>query len=223
MRHGFRGSAVQPHLRASQGDVRQHVGRADQARADRHHPAEGEGPASGRREADHARQARRPARPPPRHVAAARRRHGEEALRRARPALQGAQRRLHPRPQGRLPLRRQRPDGGDRVRRPRRRCARAGFGPDPEGRGRGAPGACVDRLPEVSEGRPPVRPFCLSADRCALDDPQPRACGLCDIRVSSDDASPGDHRVSGTPCVMRGAAIRHSRSCPSVRFLCRLC
>ena len=41
-------------------------------------------------------------------AAAARRRHGQEALRDARPALQGARRRLHPRPEGRLPLRRQR-------------------------------------------------------------------------------------------------------------------
>ena len=51
----------------------------------------------------------------------------QEALRRARPALQGAQRRLHPRPEGRLPLRRQRRHGRDRVRRPRRRCARPGI------------------------------------------------------------------------------------------------
>ena len=34
--------------------------------------------------------------------------HGQEAVRRARPALQGPQRRLHPHPEGRLPLRRQR-------------------------------------------------------------------------------------------------------------------
>ena len=40
-------------------------GGADQARADHHHAAEGEGPASGGREARHARQARRPACAPP--------------------------------------------------------------------------------------------------------------------------------------------------------------
>ena len=40
--------------------------------------------------------------------AAPRPRHGEEALRDHRPALQGPRRRLHPRPQGRLPPRRQR-------------------------------------------------------------------------------------------------------------------
>ena len=41
------------------------AGGADQARADHDHAAQGEGPAPDRREADHARQARRPARPPP--------------------------------------------------------------------------------------------------------------------------------------------------------------
>ena len=41
-------------------------------------------------------------------AADARRRHGQEAVRGARPALQGPQRRLYPRAQGRLPLRRQR-------------------------------------------------------------------------------------------------------------------
>ena len=56
---------VQPHGRAPQGHVRQHVPGPDQARADRHHAAEGEGSAPGRREAGHAGQARRPARPPP--------------------------------------------------------------------------------------------------------------------------------------------------------------
>ena len=54
---------AQPHHRPSQGDVRQPGGGADQARADHDDAAQGEGSAPGRGEADHARQARRPAMP----------------------------------------------------------------------------------------------------------------------------------------------------------------
>src|SRR3546814_2422517 len=54
---------AQPDEPASQGDVRQHGGFADQARADQDHAAEGEGVALDRRPADHAWQDRPPARP----------------------------------------------------------------------------------------------------------------------------------------------------------------
>ena len=64
MRHGNAHRKLNRTAEPPQGDVRQHGGVADQARADRHHAAEGEGAAPGRREAGHARQARRPARPP---------------------------------------------------------------------------------------------------------------------------------------------------------------
>ena len=49
--------------------------------------------------------------------------------------LQGPPGRLHPHHQGGLPLRRQCPDGGDRIRRPRRRCQGQGFRP---GAGKGS-------------------------------------------------------------------------------------
>ena len=65
MRHGNAHRKLNRTRRASQGHVRQHGGGADQARADRHHAAEGEGSAADRREAGHARQARRPACAPP--------------------------------------------------------------------------------------------------------------------------------------------------------------
>src|SRR5262245_4559226 len=56
---------TQSYGRAPAGDVRQYVRGADQARADRHHAAEGEGTAPDRREASHARQARRTEPAPP--------------------------------------------------------------------------------------------------------------------------------------------------------------
>ena len=56
---------AQPHQQPPQGDVRQHGGGADQARADQDDAAQGQGSAPRRREADHPGQARRPACPPP--------------------------------------------------------------------------------------------------------------------------------------------------------------
>ncbi|CAA9329910.1 MAG: LSU ribosomal protein L17p, partial [uncultured Microvirga sp.] len=107
---------TRPHGQPPHRDVRQHGGQPDQARADRDHPAQGEGAPSLRREADHARQARRPARPPPGDQPRPRRGPGPQAVRRDRPALRRARGRLHPRAQGRLPPRRQRAHGRDRVR-----------------------------------------------------------------------------------------------------------
>ena len=146
-------------------------GRADQARADRHHAAEGEGPASGRREAGHARPSAatcmRAARRSP---SCATRRWSRSCSTCWARATRPAQRRLHPRAQGRLPLRRQRAGRRDRVRRPRRRCARAGFRPGAgapsRGAGRGLSSAAISRY---SRGR--LRPpFLLWATLAAISD-----------------------------------------------------
>ena len=90
------------------------------------------------------------------------------------PALRDAQRRLHPRAQGRLPLWRQRAGRRDRVRRPRRRCARQGLGPVQERArrraGRGVTRRAVHRFPK---GRPAAALFVCVAmrrvDRCSHD------------------------------------------------------
>ena len=95
---------------------------ADQARADRHHAAEGQGAAADRREAGDARQEGRPRHAPSGDQRDARPGSGPKAVRRARHPLQGPPGRLYPHHQGRLSLWRQRADGGDRIRRPRRRC-----------------------------------------------------------------------------------------------------
>ncbi len=123
MRHGFRGrrfNRTAEHRKAMFANMCQALIKHEQIVTTL---PEGEGPSPGRRKARHAGQARRPARPPPGDRADQGRAARQEALRRARPALQGAQRRLHPHHEGRLPLRRQRGHGRDRVRRPRRRCA----------------------------------------------------------------------------------------------------
>ena len=164
MRHGKahrKLNRTAEHRRAMFG---QHGCGADQARADRDHVAEGEGPASDRREAGHARQARRPACPPPGDRADPRRRHGQEALRGARPALQGPQRRLYPRAQGRLPLRRQRARRGDRIRRSRRRRQGSQFrsGAGEEGRGRSRSRLRNASASPVCKG--PLGPFCLPSE-----------------------------------------------------------
>ena len=69
----------------------EHVRVADQARADHHDAAQGQGIAPDRREAGHARQARRAARPPPGDRADPRRRHGQEAVRGDRPRYKDRQ------------------------------------------------------------------------------------------------------------------------------------
>src|SRR5205085_5260842 len=55
-------SRLQPHLRASRGDVREPRGRSVEAREDPHNAAEGQGSAADRRAANHAGEARRAAR-----------------------------------------------------------------------------------------------------------------------------------------------------------------
>ena len=92
MRHGKVHRKLNRTAEHRQRDVRQHVRGADQARADRHHAAEGEGAAPDRGEAGHARQEGRSRHAPAGDQRDARSRPGQEAVRRARaPATRTAQ------------------------------------------------------------------------------------------------------------------------------------
>ena len=135
MRHGIAGRKLSRTSSHRKAMFAQHGGGADQARADHDHAAEGEGAAPDRREADHARQARRPACPPP---GLAQLKDDEAGATSCSTALaeryKAAPGRLHPRAEGRLPLRRRGADGGDRAGRPRPRGQGPGrAGPKPRG------------------------------------------------------------------------------------------
>ena len=108
MRHGNCRPQAQPHRSHRKAMFANMAAVADQARADRDHPAEGQGTASDRREAGHARQARRPARPPPGASPRSATRRVVKLFDVIGSALRRPQRRLHPHPEGRLPPRRQR-------------------------------------------------------------------------------------------------------------------
>ena len=103
MRHSKLGRRFGRRAAPPPGHVLQHGGLADQARADRHHAGQGQGPAARDRQATSrwpsaaTCTARRLAA-----VAHARRGDGQEALRRAGAALQGSRRRLYARAEGRL-------------------------------------------------------------------------------------------------------------------------
>ena len=84
MRHGKVHRKLNRTAEHRQRDVRQHVRGADQARADRHHAAEGEGIAPDRREAGHARQEGRARHAPPGDLRDARQGSGPQAVRCAR-------------------------------------------------------------------------------------------------------------------------------------------
>jgi DNA-directed RNA polymerase subunit alpha len=98
-----RSSQAQPHLEPPARDASQHVGVAAAARGNPHHGAQGQGAAPCGRADDHARQEALACQPASRLRSPARPRHRRQAVRRSRPALRGAQRRLPAHPQDRLP------------------------------------------------------------------------------------------------------------------------
>ena len=99
-------SPAQPYDRTSHVDVRQHGLRADQARADHHDAAQGEGASPGRRKAGDIGEERQGQSPCPPHSALTHQGRGDgvQAVRRAGSALCRAPGRLYPRAEGRLSL-----------------------------------------------------------------------------------------------------------------------
>ena len=127
MRHQKTRHKLSRNSRAPQGAAAQPLQGGHRARADQDDRGQGQGRQARGRAADHARQARRPARPPPGAVGA---RPGQvrrpQAVRGGRAALRGAARRLHPHPQARPASQRLDRDG----------LPRAGLGaPGPAGHG----------------------------------------------------------------------------------------
>ena len=108
---------AQPRLRAPQGAADEPEQGADRARADQDDRGQGQGGQAGDREADHARQARRPARAPPGAVdALAGQVRGAQAVRGGRAPLRGAPGWLHAHPQARAAPQRRDGDGLHRAR-----------------------------------------------------------------------------------------------------------